>query len=92
MYFGRCIKSMIEFKSKIDPTRFLLPPVELTTAQVAIYEEVLFVVKAAVETHMRTTITEITLDNVRAMLTEIGSMDRSTKTQLYFIEKSRIQL
>jgi hypothetical protein len=36
-YFGKCIKTMREFKIKIVPTIFGLPPVALTEAQAAIY-------------------------------------------------------
>ena len=71
-YFSRSIKTMIEFKSKIDPNRFVLPPVELTQAQSAIYEEVPEAIKAAITTHVRNSSTNMALDNVSAILITAG--------------------
>jgi hypothetical protein len=53
-------KTMIEFKSKIDPNRFLLPPVELKAAQSVTYEAVPKDIKIAVRGKIRTTTTEMT--------------------------------
>jgi hypothetical protein len=71
-YFGKCIKRMIEFKSKIDAARFLLLLLALTAAKAAVYGEVPLVIKAAAETHMKTAIIEITLDNVNAIFITAG--------------------
>ena len=71
-YFGRCIKTMIEFKSKIDPNRYILPPAILTAAQAAIYDAVPNEIKMAVNTHVKTTVTEMALDNVSAILITAG--------------------
>jgi hypothetical protein len=56
----------------IDPDRFVLPPVELTAAQSATYEAVPEDIKIAVSGHILTTITEMTLDNVSAILITAG--------------------
>jgi hypothetical protein len=59
---------MIEFKSKIDPNRFVLPPVELTQAQSALYEELPEAIKVAVTTHIHNSSADMALDNVSAIL------------------------
>jgi hypothetical protein len=59
---------MIEFKSKIDPNRFVLPPVKLTQAQSALYEELPEAIKVAVPTHVPNSSTDMALDNVSAIL------------------------
>jgi hypothetical protein len=46
--------------------------VALTAAQAAVYREVPFVIKAAVEMHMRAVITDMTFDNVSAILITAG--------------------
>jgi hypothetical protein len=50
---------MMEFRSIIDANRFVLPPVELTAAQLAMCEAVPEDIKIAVSGHIRPTITEI---------------------------------
>ena len=71
-YFSRSIKTMIEFKSKIDPNQFVLPPVELTAAHTALYEDLPEVIRVAVTTHVRNASAEKTLDNVSAILITAG--------------------
>jgi hypothetical protein len=51
-YLSRSIKTMIEFKSKINPNRFILPPVKLTQAQSALYEALPEAIRIAVTTHV----------------------------------------
>jgi transcription termination factor NusB len=36
-YFSRCIKTTIEFKRKIEPNIFELPPIKLTATQSSTY-------------------------------------------------------
>jgi hypothetical protein len=67
-YFSKCITPMIEFKSKIDPNRFVLTSIELTAAQSAIFEAIHEDIKTVVSGHIKTTITEMTFDNVSAIL------------------------
>ena len=71
-YFGRCIKTMIEFKRKIDPNRYILSPAILTAAQAVIYDAVPNDIKMAVNTHEKTAVTEMALDNVSAILITAG--------------------
>ncbi len=71
-YFSRSIKTMIEFKSKIDPNRFVLPPVELTQAQSVLYEALPEAIRVAVTTHVRNSSTDMALDNVSAILITAG--------------------
>ena len=71
-YFSRSIKTMIEFKSKIDPNQFVLPPVALTQAHSALYEALPEACRVAVTTHIRNASTEKTLDNVSAILITAG--------------------
>jgi hypothetical protein len=63
---------MIKFKNKINPNRFVLPPVELTAVQSATCEAVLEDLKIAVSVHIWTKITEMTLDKVSAILIKAG--------------------
>jgi hypothetical protein len=71
-YFSRSIKTMMEFKSKIDTNRFVLPPVEFTTAQSAAYGAVPEDVKIEVTGHVWKTIAEMTLNNISAILITAG--------------------
>ncbi len=84
---------MIEFKSKIDKicvtTRFVLPPVPLTAAQASAYGEVPLVIIAFVETHRRTAIKKISLDNLSALL--ITSVHISEIFQLNYISLREIK-
>jgi calcineurin-like phosphoesterase len=67
-YFSRSIKTMIEFKSKINPNTFVLLPVELTQAQSALYEELPEAIKIAVTTHVHNSSADMVLNNVSAIL------------------------
>ena len=71
-YFGRCLKTMKDFKSKVDPARFVLPPATLTQNQADAYEEVPQATRAIVETHVRNTAVAMALDNVSAILLTAG--------------------
>jgi hypothetical protein len=71
-YFSRSIKTMMEFKSRIDQNRFVLPPVELTAAQTAHYEAVPEDVKFAITGHVRKITADMALDNVSAILITAG--------------------
>jgi hypothetical protein len=67
-YFSRSIETMIEFKSKMDPNRLVLPPVELTQAQTVQYEALPEAIKITVTTHVPNSSTDMALDNVSAIL------------------------
>jgi hypothetical protein len=71
-YFSRSIKTMMEFKSKIDPNRFVLPFVELTAAQRAHYEAMPEDVTIAVTVHVQKSTAEMTIDTVSAILITAG--------------------
>ena len=71
-YFGRCLKTMKDFKSKVDPERFILPPATLTQAQADAYELVAQATRAIVETHVKNTAVAMALDNVSAILITAG--------------------
>jgi hypothetical protein len=71
-YFSRSIKTMMEFKSKINPNRFVLPPVELTAAETVLYEALLDAINIAVTGHVQNTTTDMALDNVSAILITAG--------------------
>ena len=71
-YFGRCLKTMKDFKSKVDPNRFILPPATLTQNQADAYEQVAQATRAIVETHVRDTAVAMALDNVSAILITAG--------------------
>jgi hypothetical protein len=72
-YFGWCIKTMIELKSKIDKTIFLLPTVELTAAQASMYED---------SCRM---ITEMTTENVTAILIRTENREHSITLQYFLV-------
>jgi hypothetical protein len=59
-YFSSHIKTMTEFKTKIDPNRFVLPLVELNAAQPAAYEAVTGDIKFLFTEHIWKTSTEMT--------------------------------
>ena len=71
-YFGRCLKTMKDFKSKVDPACFILPPATLTQNQADAYEQVAQATRAIVETHVRNTAVAMALDNVSAILLTAG--------------------